>query len=137
MMLPPEGAMLLSIADRNKAEVLPIIRNLASLPYQLFATEGTAAMIRALHLPVTTVAKVGEGHPNVVEVIQNGKVNAVLNTMTGRRTPLRDGSEIRRAAAEKRIPCFTSLDTAKAAVETLLRGPQNYSIRTMAEYLAG
>ena len=136
MMLPSEGAILLSIADGDKAEALPTIRNLASLPYELYATEGTAAMIQALGLPATTVAKVGEGHPNVVDVIQQGQVNAVVNTLTGRRTPLRDGFEIRRAAAEKRIPCFTSLDTARAVVESLLRGQQSYNVRPLKEYLA-
>ena len=136
MMLPPEGAILVSIADRDKAEGVKIIRNLASLPYKLYATEGTAEMLRALDVPVTTVAKVGKGHPDVVEVIEQGMVNTVINTMTGHRTPLRDGFEIRRAAAERRIPCFTSLDTARAAVESLTRGPQNYNVMTMKEYLA-
>ncbi len=136
MTLPSEGAILVSIADRDKAEGVRIIRNLASLPYKLYATEGTADMLRALDVPVTTVAKVGKGHPDVVEVIEQGVVNAVINTMTGHRTPLRDGFEIRRAAAERRIPCFTSLDTARAAVESLTHGPQNYNVMTMKEYLS-
>ncbi|MEE9198235.1 MAG: carbamoyl-phosphate synthase large subunit, partial [Dehalococcoidia bacterium] len=136
MMLPAEGAILLSIADRDKAEALPIVRKLASLPYRLYATEGTAAMIGALELPVTVVSKVGQGHPDVVDVIQEGQVDSVVNTLTGRRTPLRDGFEIRRAAAERRIPCFTSLDTARAAVESLLSGPQNYAVRPLKEYIA-
>ncbi|MFQ5933785.1 MAG: carbamoyl-phosphate synthase large subunit, partial [Dehalococcoidia bacterium] len=135
MMLPSEGAILVSIADRDKAEAVPIIRSLASLPYDLFATEGTAAMFQALGLSVTTVAKVGQGHPDVVDVIQQAKVDAVINTLTGHRTPLRDGFEIRRAAAERRIPCFTSLDTARAVVESLLSGPQNYNVKPLKEYL--
>ena len=58
----------------------------------------------------------------------------MVNTITGGRIPLRDGFQIRRAAAEKRIPCFTSLDTARAAVETLLSGSQIYSAQPLPDY---
>jgi carbamoyl-phosphate synthase large subunit len=117
LMLPQSGSILLSIANRDKPEAMPIIRKLAAAGYRLYATEGTAAMIRELGLPVTMISKkLGEGHPNVVDVIRDGTVNGVVNTLTGERTPLRDSFQIRRAAAEKRIPCFTSLDTIRAAV---------------------
>ena len=135
LMLPPQGAILLSIADRDKPEALPIIRKLASIGYKLYATEGTAAMIEAAGLPVKIITKkLSEGHPNVVDVINQGTVAGVLNTVTGDRIPLRDGFEIRRAAAEKRIPCFTSLDTARAVVEALVNGSQTYSAQPLPDY---
>ncbi|MDP3879537.1 MAG: carbamoyl-phosphate synthase large subunit, partial [Dehalococcoidales bacterium] len=135
LMLAPQGAILLSIADRDKPEALPIIRRLASIGYKLYATEGTAAMIEAAGLPVKTIPKkLSEGHPNVIDVINEGTVNGVLNTITGGRIPLRDGFEVRRAATEKRIPCFTSLDTARAAVEALVNGGQTYSAQPLPEY---
>ncbi len=135
LMLLPQGAILLSIADRDKPEALPIIRQLSSIGYKLYATEGTAAMIEAAGLPVKIITKkLSEGHPNVVDVINRGTVNAVLNTVTGGRIPLRDGFYIRRAAAEKRIPCFTSLDTARAAVEALVNGGQTYSAQPLPDY---
>ncbi len=134
--LPPHGTMLLSIADRDKPEAVPIIRQFTTVGYKLYATEGTAAMIEALSLPVTMITKkLSEGHPNVIDIIRDGTVNGVLNTMTGDRTPLRDGFEIRRAAAEQRIPCFTSLDTARAAAEALVNGGQTYSVKPLPEYL--
>ncbi len=136
--LPARGAILLSIADKDKPEALPIVRKLATAGYRLYATEGTAAMIRAAGMPVTfATKKLGEGHPSVVDVINDGTVNAVLNTISGGREPLRDGFEIRRAAAERRIPCFTSLDTARAAVDSLLQGPSNYQVKPRREYLKG
>jgi carbamoyl-phosphate synthase large subunit len=136
LILPPQGAMLFSIADRNKPEALPIIRQFASVGYKLYATEGTAAMIEAVGLPVTMITKkLSEGHPNVIDIIKDGTVDGVLNTMTGDRTPLRDGFEIRRTAAEQRIPCFTSLDTARAAAEALVNGGQTYSVKPLREYL--
>jgi carbamoyl-phosphate synthase large subunit len=135
LMLPPEGGILLSIADRDKPEALPIIRKLAQAGYKLYATEGTATMIEAAGLTVTVITKkLHEGHPNVVDVITNRSVNAVINTVTGGRIPLRDGFQIRRTAAETRIPCFTSLDTARAAVQAVMNGAQNYNIQPLPSY---
>ena len=130
--------VLLSIADQNKAESVPLVRELLRADCRVYATEGTAAMIEALGLPVTLIAKkLGEGHPNVVDVIEDASVGAVVNTIGGSSSVMRDGFEIRRAAVERRIPCFTSLDTARAAVESLLMSQDSYSIRRTDEYLAG
>jgi carbamoyl-phosphate synthase large subunit len=78
--------------------------------------------------------KLSEGHPNVVDIINDGTVNGVVNTITGGRIPLRDGFHIRRAAAEKRIPCFTSLDTARVAAEALVNESQIYSAQPLSTY---
>jgi len=135
LMLLPKGAILFSIADRDKPEALAIIRKFSSIGYKLYATEGTATMIESAGLPVTMISKkLSEGHPNVIDVINDGTVNGVVNTITGGRIPLRDGFQIRRAAAEKRIPCFTSLDTARAAVEILLNGSQTYNAQPLPDY---
>ncbi len=135
--LSPGGAVLLSVADAHKQEAEPIIRKLAEAGFRLYATEGTAAMIQRLSLPVEQVPKrLNEGHPNVVDVVRDGTVQCVINISEGRITgTLRDGFHIRRAAAEQRIPCFTSLDTARAATEALLAGAQNYTIQPLADYL--
>jgi carbamoyl-phosphate synthase large subunit len=128
--------LLLSLADRDKPAALPLIRRLVGLGSPLLATEGTAAMIEALGLPVSVITKrLSQGHPNVVDVIRDGSVDAVVNTLTGDRTPLRDGFEIRRAAAERRIPCFTSLDTLRVAIEALAAGGWSLEPRAMHEYL--
>jgi carbamoyl-phosphate synthase large subunit len=135
LMLPPRGAVLFSIADRDKPEASPIIRKFAQIGYKLYATEGTAGMIATMGLPVTTITKkLGEGHPNVVDVINDGTVDGVVNTVTGGRIPLKDGFYIRRAAAEKRIPCFTSLDTARAVIETLVNGIHTYNAQPLPDY---
>ena len=138
MMLPPSGSILLSIADRDKAEAVPLVRDLARAGYAIYATDGTAAMIRALNIPVVAIAKVlSDVHPNVVDVIMDGAVDAVVNTVTGDREVLQDGFNIRRAAVERRIPCFTSLDTARAAVESLVEGEMRYNVAPLSAYLAG
>jgi carbamoyl-phosphate synthase large subunit len=135
LMLPPQGAVLFSIADRDKSEALPIIRKFANSGYKLYATEGTAVMIEAAGVSVKMISKkLSEGHPNVIDIISDGTVNGVVNTVTGGQIPLRDGFEIRRAAAGKRIPCFTSLDTARAAVEALISGSQVYNAQPLPDY---
>jgi carbamoyl-phosphate synthase large subunit len=132
------GSILLSIADRDKVESIPLIRDLVKCGCKLYATEGTAAMVEGLGFPVTMITKkLSEGHPHVVDIILDGTVDAVVNTVTGERAPLQDGFQIRRAAVERRIPCFTSLDTARAAVESLLDGAGAFSVRPRNEYLDG
>ena len=134
--LKPGTGVLLSIADQHKAEAVSLVRNLADAGCLLYATEGTAAMISAMGLPVNmTTKKLSEGHPNVVDVIEDGSVSAVVNTISGSPEVMRDGFYIRRAAVEKHIPCFTSMDTARAAAESLPSEPASYDIATIGEYL--
>ena len=132
----PGSGVLLSIADHHKSEAVSLIRNLTDSGCLLYATEGTAAMISAMGLPVNmTTKKLSEGHPNVVDVIEDGSVSAVVNTISGSPDVMRDGFYIRRAAVEKHIPCFTSMDTARAAAESLPSQPGSYQIYTIGEYL--
>ncbi len=139
LMLPPTGAALLSLSDRTKPEAVPVIEALAAAGYRFYATHGTAAMIEAMGYPVTRVEKLTDGgHPNVVDVIRRGLVHVVINTAEGRITgTLRDGFHIRRAAAEMRIPCFTSIDTARAAAAALAGGGLRYHVLPLPEYLHG
>jgi carbamoyl-phosphate synthase large subunit len=136
LMLPAKGALLLSIADRDKPGALPLIKGLARSGFGLYATEGTSAMIQALGLEVTMISKkLSEGHPNVLDIINAGVVQGVINTMTGDHVPLRDGFEIRRAATERQIPCFTSLDTARVAIEVLSSESQVFNVQPLGSYL--
>jgi carbamoyl-phosphate synthase large subunit len=138
LMLPSQGNLLFSIADQNKLEASPIIEGFYSIGYHIYATEGTAAMIESAGMKVKKIGKkLGEGHPNVVDIINDGSVDGVVNTITGGRVPLRDGFHIRRAAAEKRIPCFTSLDTAHVALKALSSGSQIFNVKPLREYLTG
>ena len=116
------SSVLLSIADRDKVESLPLVRALVEAGCKLYATEGTAGLVEGLGLPVTMITKkLSEGHPNVMDIMMDGTVQAVVNTVTGERANLQDGFEIRRAAVERRFPCFTSLDTAGCCGEPAAR----------------
>jgi carbamoyl-phosphate synthase large subunit len=138
MSLSGDRSVLLSIGDRAKSEAVPLVRSLAAAGFRIYATEGTAAMIGALGIPVEMITKrLDQGYPNVVDAIREGMVDAVINLPEGLVTEtLRDGFHIRRAAAEKRIPCLTSLDTAMAAVTARMSGEQHFTIQPIREYLA-
>jgi carbamoyl-phosphate synthase large subunit len=133
--LPPKGGALLSISDRTKPDAIPVIRRLHEAGYKLYATEGTAEVIRALNIPVEQVPKrLDQGYPNVVDIINSGEIHCVINTPEGGRETLQDGFQIRRAATERRIPCFTSIDTARAAADALLAGTQAFEVLPIGEY---
>jgi carbamoyl-phosphate synthase large subunit len=143
--LPPDGAALCSIADADKEEALPILRAFHALGLRLYATGGTAAFLRESGIPATTVQKLRDGHPNVVDIIHSGQVQLVVNTVStsaraandGAGVPLRDGYEIRRASVERRIPCLTSLDTARALAQALRASRREHrsSVATLGEYV--
>jgi carbamoyl-phosphate synthase large subunit len=142
--LPARGAALCTIADADKADALPTISGLVDLGYSIYATEGTARALSQAGVSVTAVHKIGEGHPDVVDVILDRRVDVVINTISNWVTadatsgvPIRDGYEIRRAAVERHIPCLTSIDTASALVESLLaaRGGPAFEVLRLGEYL--
>jgi carbamoyl-phosphate synthase large subunit len=129
------GTALLSIGPR-KAEAIPIVHGLASAGYSFYATQGTAEFIRALGHEVVDVCKLNEGHPDILDIIGEGKLSCIVNTPTGIVTQtMLDGFYIRRAAAERRIPCFTSLDTARAAVDALRTNEANLEVHPMSYYV--
>ncbi len=118
--LPRAGAILATLADRDKAEALPLFKRLTERGFQIFATMGTAAYLRVNGVPVTKLNKIEEDSPNIMDAVKSGKVQLLVNTITRGKEPERDGFKIRRASVEHNIPCLTSLDTVKAFLQVLL-----------------
>lgn len=109
------GNVLMTVADENKEEGLELARRFNEFGFGIFATEGTSNYLREHGLYVHTVAKISdEDDNNVLNVIRQGKVSYVVNTMSVKRSVAQDGFLIRRVSAENNIPCFTSMDTANA-----------------------
>ncbi len=136
--LPSGGNVLVTIADKDKEEALPLLKKLLHLGFQFFATRGTALFLEEKGLQVQRVNKIREGSPHVVDLINSGKIRLVINTLTKGKMPKTDGFRIRRVAVENNIPCFTSLDTALAAGEILDRlkdGDDEAPILSIQEYL--
>ena len=119
MVIPKEGAILVTVADKDKREAVSLIKGFADLGYQIYATAGTAKQCREEGIEVTAVNKIREGTPNLLDLIIKEEVCLVINTLTKGKMPERDGFKIRRAAVEQSMPCLTSLDTAAAILKVL------------------
>ncbi|HET7597784.1 MAG TPA: ATP-grasp domain-containing protein, partial [Burkholderiales bacterium] len=113
--LPASGKVFISVRDADKARTVDIARSLAKLGFTLLATRGTAAALSAGGLNVTPVNKVAEGRPHIVDMIKNGEIALIVNTVEEKRTAVRDSYSIRRAALQGRVALYTTLSGARAA----------------------
>ncbi|MGP4080300.1 carbamoyl-phosphate synthase large subunit [Pseudalkalibacillus sp. R45] len=119
MKIPTFGSVLFTIADKDKEEGLSLVQRFYDIGYQILATEGTANFIREHKIPVTVVNKIQEGSPSLLDRIQQGEVQFVVNTLTKGKQPARDGFRIRREAVENGAVCLTSFDTVKAILNVV------------------
>ncbi|PKR78560.1 carbamoyl-phosphate synthase large subunit [Halalkalibacillus sediminis] len=118
--IPTEGSILLTVADKDKEEMVEIAEKFHALGFQLLATEGTAKTIQKSNLPVRVVDKVGAGsNEDLLDLIENGQVQFVINTLTRGKQTHSDGFRIRREAVEHGVACLTSLDTANAILHVI------------------
>jgi carbamoyl-phosphate synthase large subunit len=116
-LLPSSGRVFLSIRDADKPLIEPIARGLAGLGFRLIGTAGTAKLIRGLGLECSSINKVFEGSPHIVESIKRGEIAMIINTPDAVGTE--DSFSIRRTALEMRLPVFTTMAGAAAAVEAI------------------
>jgi carbamoyl-phosphate synthase large subunit len=134
--LPETGMAFVSVNNDDKANLLPIARDLSELGFRLTATRGTAAYLRAYGLDVDVVYKVNEGRPNIADEIVNRKIDLVINTPLGRESFF-DDRAVRRAAMMHEVPCITTLTGAAAAVQAIraLR-QEGLGVRALQDYYA-
>jgi carbamoyl-phosphate synthase large subunit len=112
--LPTSGTVFISVTDGDKASATQLAASLHDLGFGILATGGTAQAVRRMGVPVERILKVSEGSPNVVDRIEAGGVDMVINTPTGSGARA-DGYEIRCAAVGRGIPCITTMTGASAA----------------------
>ncbi|MDQ3850336.1 MAG: carbamoyl-phosphate synthase large subunit, partial [Actinomycetota bacterium] len=118
--LPRAGTVFITVTDGDKHAAYAIAEQLGDLGFRVVATAGTADAIRARGVRVDAVLKkIGAGSPNVVDWIEQGDVDLVVNTPTGSGARA-DGWEIRRAAVARGIPCVTTMTGASAAQRAIL-----------------
>jgi carbamoyl-phosphate synthase large subunit len=116
--LPSEGTVFITVADRDKPAASGLATLLNDLGFRIIATRGTAQAIRKMGIPAVAINKIGEGSPHVVDWIDRGEVDLVINTPVG--TGARaDGYEIRASAIAHRIPCVTTMAGAMAAARAI------------------
>jgi carbamoyl-phosphate synthase large subunit len=148
--VPRGGGVLCSISDLDKAEALPILSRLGGLGFTVYATSGTAQALTAVGIQSVSVGKLDKQRPNVTDVIDEGRIALVINTVShfddtdaataedaaaaGR--AVKDGYRIRQAAERRRIPCCTSLDTASALVDAIARQDrgEGFNVATVNAY---
>jgi len=117
--LPTEGTVLITVNDKDKAEAVEAAADFVKAGFQLLATRGTAALLRANGIPVEEVHKINEGRPDCYDLITNGKVQLVVNTPIGSGNGP-DDSYIRKACIKSRVPYLTTIAAALASAKGIL-----------------
>ncbi len=113
--LPQSGNAFISVKQVDKPKSVEIARILSSLGFGIYATRGTALELSAAGVAVQTVNKVAEGRPHVVDMIKNGEIDLIVNTVEEKKGAIRDSYSIRNAALHGRVTYYTTMSEAKAA----------------------
>ncbi|WP_411747308.1 carbamoyl-phosphate synthase large subunit [Psychrobacillus psychrotolerans] len=119
MEIKDHGTVLMTISDKDKAEGIEIAKRFYAIGFRIMATQGTAEAIKNVGIPVDIVDKIGSKGTTLLDVIQKGEAQFIINTLTKGMQPERDGFRIRRESVENGIPCLTSLDTAEAMLRVI------------------
>jgi carbamoyl-phosphate synthase large subunit len=131
--LPDAGLVFISVRDEDKGQLEPIARGLVAMGFELIATRGTAGHIRNLGLKCEDVNKVLDGSPHIVDAMKEGRVAMVVNTPDA--SGAKDSFSIRRTALELRLPYFTTMAGAKAAVEGIYAlKHEEFEVRALQDY---
>jgi len=113
--LPKGGRAFVSVRDGDKRAAVDVARDLTGLGFTILATRGTAAVLAEHGVAVTPVNKVAEGRPHIVDMIKNGEVSFIANTVEDTRTAISDSRAIRVTALAARVTYYTTIAGAKAA----------------------
>ncbi len=113
--LPTSGKIFISVRRSDKLHAVEIARSLAGLGFTLYATRGTAAAITEAGIAVIIINKVAEGRPHIVDMIKNGEISLIINTVKNQRSAIRDSYSIRHAALQAKVTYYTTLAGARAA----------------------
>ncbi len=131
VMLPESGRVFVSVKDMDKtAAMASAVSGLIGLGFEIVATKGTAAWLAGLGLASTSVSKVYEGRPNIVDRLKNDDIALVMNTTEGTQA-ISDSRDIRRVALMDKIPYFTTAAASIAAVEAMKARGEGYGVRTL------
>ena len=123
-----KGGVFITVRDQDKSEIGDIAQKFDDLGYTIYATAGTAAVLKKAGIEVIVVDKIHQNQfNNNLTLIESGKVNYIISTSAKGKLPTRDSVKIRRKAIERAIPCLTSIDTAEAVVNSLMSRYSEYN----------
>jgi len=132
--LPDTGRVFLSVNNKDKRQVIFLAKELEHLGFSIVATGGTAAVLKNNDIGVTTLPKIHEGRPNVVDMMKNHEVAMIINTSSGKKTR-EDTAIIRSTAVFHSVPLITTLSGAQAAVNGIkAMKKEELSVKTIQEY---
>ncbi|MPN17500.1 Carbamoyl-phosphate synthase large chain [bioreactor metagenome] len=135
--LPLDGTVLVSVAERERKYLLPIMETLRDLGFRFVATEGTAKYLNANGITASEVHKLNEGRPNVADLIKNRQISLIINTPIGRLSKI-DDSYIRMKAIQYKIPYMTTIAAAKATAAGIREAKRGeYPLKSLQEYQSG
>jgi carbamoyl-phosphate synthase large subunit len=135
--LPREGAIFVTVNDRDKPTATPIVRRFYEMGFRLFATEGTARFLQQRGVPCERVFKLHEGRPHGIDLIVNGEIQLLINTPMGKDAQV-DDYRLRQAAIARRLAYTTTLSAANAACDAILSmRSRPGQVRSLQEWHAG
>ena len=131
--LPTTGKIFISVRKSDRLPAVETARKLAELGFTLYATRGTAAELSKAGLEVIPVNKVTEGRPHIVDMIKNGEISLIINTVEDKRSAVQDSYSIRHAVLQARVTYFTTLAGARAACISManIKELQAYDLQTL------
>jgi carbamoyl-phosphate synthase large subunit len=118
--LPSRGTVFVSVAERDRQAVVPISRRLSTLGFRLIGTSGTVGTLLPHGIDITTIRKIREGRPNLLDHLANGTIDLIVNTPSGKGARTDEG-RIRASAVSHGVPCITTIAGARAAVAAMER----------------
>ena len=115
--LPLEGSVLISVNNKDKAEMIPVAKSLAADGFKVYATSGNHAALTEAGVESTQVKKLYEGRPNIYDMITNGEFALIINSPVGKKESVHDDSYLRKAAIKAKTPYITTVAAAKVTAE--------------------
>jgi carbamoyl-phosphate synthase large subunit len=135
--LPFYGKMFVSVRDADKRYAVSLAKRLVAQGLQMVSTEGTARALRNSGVPVEEVHKISEGRPNILDLITNGEIKLIINTVSGHKART-DEIKIRSTATAHNVPCITTISGAEAAIMGIeaIRARDGVNVRALQDYHA-
>lgn len=135
--IPLSGTVLLSVNDRDKAELVDLAKGFHECGFRILATAGSYALIHEAGIPAEKVFKLQEGRPNILDKITNGEIDLIINTPVGKQSAT-DDSYIRKAAIKNRVSYMTTMAAAQATVEGIkaVKRPESLGVKSLQQFHA-
>jgi len=133
--LPLSGTVFFSMNDRDKPNVIPVVREFIDLGFRIIATEGTRKALRAEGLEVELILKLHEGRPHILDQVKNEQVQLMINTPSGEEAQM-DGRLLRRSALTYKVPMITTIAGARATAAAIRSlQSQSMEVKALQDYI--